>query len=888
MRKQSSLFLVGALLSGTFLLGAGSAAVAQEDHAHMAMPASAPAVAAKQTRWSDPASWPDRKVPKAGDAVTIARDKNILLDVAPPALRSLIINGKLSFADTLDLELKSEWILLGGGELAIGSEAKPHTRKATITLTDTVPNEDVSTMGDRGIMLLGGTLNLHGDRANSWTKLAKTAKAGSIQIAVLNAAGWRKGDQIVLASTDFDSKQAEERTITAVSGNTLTLDKPLQYMHFGEITFGVDERGEVGLLTRNIKIQASDDAEKSYFGGHIMAMAGSKMYVSSVELTRMGQNMHLARYPIHWHILGEGQGQYVRNSAIHNTYSRCVTVHGTNNLKIENNVTFNTVGHCYFLEDAVETGNQFVHNLGIMTKCHPDGKPCVPTNLSPGGTTSGLSGQKTKDVLIPSDNTASTFWITNPNNIYRNNVAAGSEQIGFWFAFPEQAIGAHEGKSPNTRPRQTHLGEFSGNTSHSNFDGFMFDRGPKADGSFSVVGSNYHIGYVDPTDTKSAKLEAVFDNFTAYKNRNNAIWSRGELHTFKNLKLADNAIGYTHAAGRGPNTFTSQVVDSLFVGESANIGNPRTPAEIAYGRSLPEPALADFPIRGYEYYDFRHDVKNVTFRNFEDNATRKASAISYLMYTSFGISTENGVEGLKFDKAKPVYFPPVDRKWANDFGSRSGYMGAAIHDRDGSIGGTPNSYIVIDNGITPDPKACEMKASWNAAICRGDLGRLSVGGVGGPGALPVAALAAAPGAAPGAPPGAALGAPGGAPRAAAGPRPPADPIMISRNGKQVELTGETSILSGSEVKVDTARKAVNLALREMDKGSWVIFELPGFATSAAGTAQSSLAALRNASSTSYFKEGDTLWVKLVVADTSGPMVANAGALGPRTSLEVSR
>ena len=50
-------------------------------------------------------------------------------------------------------------------------------------------------------------------------------------------------------------------------------------MHFGKITFDVDERGEVGLLTRNIKIQASADAEQSYFGGHIMAMASSKMFV---------------------------------------------------------------------------------------------------------------------------------------------------------------------------------------------------------------------------------------------------------------------------------------------------------------------------------------------------------------------------------------------------------------------------------------------------------------------------------------------------------------------------------------------------------------------------------------------------------------------------------
>ena len=81
MRKQSSLFLLGSLLSGTFLLNIGAVANAQEDHAHMAMPAQAPVVGVKQTRWSDPASWPEGKVPRAGDAVTIGRDKNILLDV---------------------------------------------------------------------------------------------------------------------------------------------------------------------------------------------------------------------------------------------------------------------------------------------------------------------------------------------------------------------------------------------------------------------------------------------------------------------------------------------------------------------------------------------------------------------------------------------------------------------------------------------------------------------------------------------------------------------------------------------------------------------------------------------------------------------------------------
>ena len=249
--KNRSVLLMS--LIPAFLLGS-VVAVAQ------AQTAGSPA--ATPTKWSNPDTWPNRKVPIAGDKVTIGRDKDVILDVSPPALGGLSIDGKLSFANDADLELTTEWIMLHG-ELAIGSEASPHTRNATITLTNTVKGEDVMAgMGDRGIMISGGTLNLHGDRTNTWTKLSNTAKAGSTSIEVLNASGWRVGDEIVLASTDFDPRQAERRTISAISGNKITLDKKLDYMHFGKITFDVDERGEVGLLTRNIKVQASADAEQ--------------------------------------------------------------------------------------------------------------------------------------------------------------------------------------------------------------------------------------------------------------------------------------------------------------------------------------------------------------------------------------------------------------------------------------------------------------------------------------------------------------------------------------------------------------------------------------------------------------------------------------------------
>src|SRR5512134_1955992 len=701
---------------------------------------------AAPTNWSDPATWPNRKVPIAGDKVTIGRDKDVILDVSPPALGGLSVDGKLTFSNDADLELTTEWIMLHG-ELAIGSEAAPHTRNATITLTNTVPNEDVMAgMGDRGIMISGGTLNLHGDRTHTWTKLSNTAKAGSTSIEVLDASGWRVGDEIVLASTDFDPRQAERRTIAEIRGNKITLDKKLEYMHFGKITFDVDERGEVGLLTRNIRIQASADAEQSFLGGHVMAMGASKMFVEGVEFNRMGQHLTLARYPIHWHLIGDAKGQYIRNAAIHDTFNRCVTVHGTNNLRVENNVTYNTVGHCFFVEDGIERGNEFVRNLGIQTKCHPT-LPCVPTVLAAAGESADFdnrqavraNGQASKDVLLPSDNTVATFWITNPDNVYRDNVAAGSDSNGFWMSLPEHPNGKFEGTeiSLKTWPRRTPVREFTGNVAHSNYDGFMFDRNINVNNTFGVTGSA-HMPKENPADANSKTVETVFENLTAYKNRNGGIWGRGELHTFRNIKLADNAMGYTHASGLGGgDPFTSIVVDSLFVGETENIGNPRTDAEKAYGRSLPKPMLPDFPIRGYEYYDLRHDVVNTTFRNYEDNATRKTGALSYLLYTSFGVSSNNAVERVKFVNAKPVYFPPManNAKWASDNGSSVAWKTAVIRDKDGSLGGGANSYVLINDGVIDsiaiDAQACENKPAWNAVICKGDVGRLSIGGPGG-------------------------------------------------------------------------------------------------------------------------------------------------------------
>src|SRR5436190_23643740 len=118
MRKHYLSFL-SVVLSAFLILGGYVVLKAQQGSSS----------AVKGGRWSDAATWADKKVPAEGALVTINQGMDVVLDVSTPPLNGLTINGRLSFANNKDLELTTEWIMLHG-ELEIGTEKSPHTRKA--------------------------------------------------------------------------------------------------------------------------------------------------------------------------------------------------------------------------------------------------------------------------------------------------------------------------------------------------------------------------------------------------------------------------------------------------------------------------------------------------------------------------------------------------------------------------------------------------------------------------------------------------------------------------------------------------------------------------------------------------------------------------------------
>jgi len=634
-------------------------------------------------------------VPTAGAQVTIPTGKTVLLDVSPLALKSLTIDGALVFAEQ-DLNLTADWIVVHG-LLQAGTQAQPYRKRGVITLTGANTGENVMGMGTKLLGVMGGTLDLHGEPRLGWTRLAQSVAAGGKTLVLEQAPDWRAGDRVVIASSDYSYTQSEEREVQSVSGATVTLSTGLQYGHWGgsETIAGVDirERAEVGLLTRNLVVQGDAGAETAGFGGHIMVHTSGIARIEGVELYRMGQKKVLGRYPFHWHLVADASASYFNNNSVHHTFNRCVTIHATNRATVRNNVAYDALGHCYFLEDGAETKNLIEGNLGVLTR-----------------------RSDAADRLLASDETPATYWITNLDNTIRNNVAAGSMRFGFWVALPEHPTGIS--KSPtndaNIWPRRTPVLEFSGNVAHSNDDtGLFVDNGPTDDTSVETTFYQARQNPI-PTVPDSAVVQSHFTGFFGWKNRGRAIWLRGNQLYIDGARLADNSIGATFAANE------AYLQDSLVIGETANKGNPPTwETKGLDGRSLPLPWNIPFPIRGFEFYDGRVATLRTTFVNYQSNAQRKASGLSYNRDNEFATDPGNHAVAASFINANRVY--EEDPHAAKD-----GDQSSVFLDSDGSVTGTAGAVVTVNNPFLVTSN-CAFQAAWNTWVCTGNAyGRLSL------------------------------------------------------------------------------------------------------------------------------------------------------------------
>lgn len=322
-------------------------------------------------------------------------------DIKLPAGTRVVLTTSLASAiGTLTIPASSELILapplggtglemaLGGmivmGTLTAGSETcrLQDSQPVTLTFTGTRPVDAVANPPDehvKGIDVDGGTLSLHGKRFyKTWTRLSQTVEPGDTILYLQDDVNWQVGQQVVLVTTALrdsrDWHQNEILTITAIAssngatGSVLTVSPSVQDRHVANDSY----QAEVGLLTRTIKIQGSDtdseptdidplncvgtsserwrrygdssqpctNLEITGYGAHVIVRNGGLGFVEGVELYRVGQTNVMGRYPMHFHLLGNCPSCYLKDSSIHRSYFRCISIHATNQATVAENVAY--------------------------------------------------------------------------------------------------------------------------------------------------------------------------------------------------------------------------------------------------------------------------------------------------------------------------------------------------------------------------------------------------------------------------------------------------------------------------------------------------------------------------------------------------------------------
>ncbi|CAH1264674.1 TMEM2 [Branchiostoma lanceolatum] len=578
-----------------------------------------------------------------------------------------------------------------------------------------------------------------------------------------DVSSWQPGDHIVLASTDYNMEQAEEFQLLPCpecSSHQIKISGQIKYTHFGEISDDVDMRGEVGLLTRNIKFQGEvedscyGDNFCEYFdydtyGGHLKVLEGFKnVHLSGIEFTRMGQQV-LGSYPVHFHMAGDvdevggySRPTYVRELSIHHCFSRCVTIHGTHGLLVQDTVGYDTLGHCYFLEDGWEQRNVLDHNLGLVTR---------PGTLLPSDRDSNMCRNMRDNVYgdyVPTAmdcNGVSTFWIAHPNNDLINNAAAGSPVMGIWFIFHKEPTGPSAGALPKWQAEHTPLGRFYNNRVHGNGRaGLMIDGGVKT--TQATASSPYEylsIGHGggarykphQNSDLSQPRVPAMIERLIAFKNWVWGSWIRGGDIYFDKCAFVDNGIGLTMASeGAFPNDegSTQQIWNSIFIGESENVGTKTGSRVWGMGGVKPvERTLAhdtNYPMVGLDVYDGPILADGCTFKRYAavPEFDRWSSALGFHRSNTWQNTPTSNITRAKFDNAQSRLFlggPGLPHFGSND---KDGDKTNILHDLDGSLTGYPDSYIVgPDNYLVRNP-GCVEKPEWRGVFCSGKYGQLWV------------------------------------------------------------------------------------------------------------------------------------------------------------------
>jgi hypothetical protein len=643
--------------------------------------------------------------------VTVQAGTELLLDQSA-ALGKITVFGKLSCDLQKEVEIMSTGIhVMGtGSAFSCGTPSRPHLGKLHLKLKGDSRLAQ-SHGGERVIMAMqGGQLEWHGTPKTPYARLNSTITKGTKELNLTSFENWKVGDVLAISTTSFNRLETERVKIASVQGTRVTLAEPVAFSHWGEIQSykhphrgfqTYDARAVVANLTRSIHIQPqeADTASLNEIGVHIMVMANSAAFIQNVEISRAGQAGILGRYPFHWHLANNVDGQYFDNNSLYDSFQRCVTIHGTHGARVQNNVCVEHKGHGYFLENGNETRNILKGNVS-MTATRPESSKALLQSDIDVSTLERFPGP-------------SSFWISHPSNTVENNFAIGSQGTGFWMAFVN-ALKCQEDQSctvvtdsaqGNVFPTKSNTTAFHQNVAFSNVVGMNWDGAPLGAPTQNprqpedrLLGNAHYWPNVVP----------VFKGLQNFKNLSTGIYFRGQRADFVDGFFGDNArVGAFFA-------YNQILVRNLIVGKSKFV---REEDVVFAARNFGFDTWT-----GVRNYDGATELRQVHFADYPSAPL----VFEGTDYTPTPIYHVGGNEKFPLTITQASFATPPYRL-AYHRGKHSHFLSSAIYDLDGSFAGKAKSYLIPSHPFTTMASKCSpLQTDTQHHSCQVNLGLFQI------------------------------------------------------------------------------------------------------------------------------------------------------------------
>ena len=212
--------------------------------------------------WSDIKTWGiSGKIPIKGNSIEIPYNYNVIMDVNPPILKNVIIDGNLYFDYRKENQLEFAFLFIRKGKLFIGNSVTPMTKKSRlISHSLEISKEENIKIGNINVpkyssILVTGELNVYGIQKRKKSYLKENLLPNGKILKFIDEFTFNLNEKIYVFNPTLDKRESiNVYTVKKSTPGEIEIDRPVKNFHYGNPQNKILKHGDLDMRAMVLQI----------------------------------------------------------------------------------------------------------------------------------------------------------------------------------------------------------------------------------------------------------------------------------------------------------------------------------------------------------------------------------------------------------------------------------------------------------------------------------------------------------------------------------------------------------------------------------------------------------------------------------------------------------